>query len=331
MKLIRGIVITCVLLTGCSAQNAAKEEGTTSTSSPSAVVASATPSPAVTDEASAPLVNGTDGGTTSNPPASASASKEYMETARLHTTFGFADAEGKHILMTREDDSEMEQMKSLNTAVGNNGQILTLTFEKWQAGSENSNGRESANNFANLQGVVYAVDEGGATPDETYYLADSAEFKLKSLLEIQPAAEGSGQLTADDPLRKSISAAKQREIKAAWKLADLPPDRGLYLVQFVRQNKNMLFSLVVVDGGKLKFMDYPAVVQEDEYSVWRVDDGGEVLPEMFSLLFAAETTDGLLLGLNWWGAEGINSFFLSQDGDTFIELDIQYGRYTSPL
>lgn len=162
-------------------------------------------------------------------------------------------------------------------------------------------------------------------------MADSAEFKLKSLLEIQPAATDRGQLSADDPLRKSISAVKQREIKAAWKLADLPPDRGLYLVQFVRQNKNMLFSLVVEDGGKLKFMDYPAVVQEDEYSVWRVDDGGEVLPEMFSLLFAAETTDGLLLGLNWWGAEGINSFFLSQEGDTFKELDIQYGRYTSPL
>lgn len=76
-----------------------------------------------------------------------------METARLHPTFGFADAEGKQILMTREEDIEMEQMKSLNTAVGNNGQILTLTFEKWQAGSENSNGRESANNFANLRGM----------------------------------------------------------------------------------------------------------------------------------------------------------------------------------
>lgn len=93
----------------------------------------------------------------------------------------------------------------------------------------------------------------------------------------------------------------------------------------------MLFSLVVEDGGKLKFVDYPAVVQEDEYSVWRVDDGGEVMPEMFSLLFAAETTDGLLLGLNWWGAEGINSFFLSRKGDAFKELDIQYSRYTSPL
>lgn len=59
-------------------------------------------------------------------------------------------------------------------------------------------------------------------------------------------------------------------------------------------------------------MDYPAVIQGDEYSVWRVDDGGEVMPEMFSILFAAETLNGPLLGLNWWGSEGVNTFFLKK-------------------
>lgn len=329
MKLLRGIVITCVLLTGCSAQHADPEGAAAPGSLPSAAAQSAAPSPAGTDEASAPPVQGTGAGTTANPPVQAP--KEYLDTDKLQDTFGFADADGKHILVTREDDSEIGKMKSLNMAIGNNGQILALTFEKWQSGSGSSNGRDSANNFANLQGYVYTVLEGGAAPDETYYMATSAEFKQQPLLAIHPAAADSGQLAVDDPVRNSITGAKQREIKAVWKLADMAVQRGLYLVQFVRQDKNMLFSLVLEDGGKLSFMDYPAVTQEDEYSVWRVDDGGEVIPQMFSLLFAAETEDGLMFGLNWWGAEGISSFFLTQNGDTFKELDIQYGRYTSPL
>jgi hypothetical protein len=93
----------------------------------------------------------------------------------------------------------------------------------------------------------------------------------------------------------------------------------------------MLFSLVMQDKDVLNFMDYPAVIQGDEYSVWRVDDGGEVRPEMFSILFAAETSEGPLFGMNWWGAEGVNTFFLHKEGDSFKEMDIQYGRYTSPL
>ncbi|MNF16023.1 hypothetical protein D3C80_2188730 [compost metagenome] len=52
---------------------------------------------------------------------------------------------------------------------------------------------------------------------------------------------------------------------------------------------------------------------------------------MFSLLFAARTADRLLIGINWLGAEGINSFFLAQRGESFKELDIQYSRYTSPM
>lgn len=329
MKLVRGIWIISVVLGGCSATIAEPEGSPTPGSSTPVTAASTATSPSITVGASTAPVQET--GAETAPSPSSSVLKKYLEADKLQNTFGFADTEGQHILVTREDDSEIENMISLNTALGNNGQTLAVTFERWQPGGENSTGRESAHNFANLQGYVYKVDGGSAAPDETYYLANSAEFKMQALLTVHPAQSDRAKLNADEAARKRIAAAKQREVKAAWKLADLPPGRGLYLVQFVRQDNNMLFSLIVEDGGQLMFMDYPAVIQGDEYSVWRVDDGGEVMPEMFSLLFAAETENGLLLGLNWWGAEGVNSFFLSQDGDSFKELDIHYGRYTSPL
>ncbi|QQZ59420.1 hypothetical protein JI735_22565 [Paenibacillus sonchi] len=50
------------------------------------------------------------------------------------------------------------------------------------------------------------------------------------------------------------------------------------------------------------------MTRDDEFSVWRVDDGGEITSGMFSLLFAARTANGVALGVNWRGAEGVNSF-----------------------
>lgn len=312
-------------LSGCSRPGGNTDQAESSAkSSPAAVQSEA---PAVMETAAPQTGNPTAAASATEPPVQAA----FTDPAKLQSVFGFADEAGSHILVTREADGSGEQMKSLNTAIGNGGQVLPVKFEKWQPGSANSNGRELANNIANLPGYLFTVVDGAAEPDETYYMADSAVLPLDSLLAVQPAGAENPPLTAGDSVRKSIANAKQREIQAAWKLAGLSPDRELYLVQFVRQDKDMLFSLVLLEDGSLSFMDYPAVIQDDEYSVWRVDDGGEMRPEMFSLLFAAQTADGLLLGLNWWGAEGVNSFFLSQTGKSFKELDIQYGRYTSPM
>lgn len=264
-------------------------------------------------------------------PAATPAPAAVLDPAALQPVFGFAGEAGKQILVTRENNDREEQMQALNTAIGSGGQVLTVRLEQWQEGNDQSNGRELAGNLPNLSGYVFKVVGGAAKPDDTYYLADSSAFNQAALVTVEPAPAEAEQLPEADPVRSSIAEAKQREIMSAWKLASLPPGRELYLVQFVRQNQDMLFSLVLKENDKLSFMDYPAEITDNEYSVWRVDDGGEVIPQMFSLLFAARTADGLLLGINWLGAEGINSFFLAQGGESFRELDIQYGRYTSPL
>ncbi|AIQ52233.1 hypothetical protein [Paenibacillus sp. FSL R7-0331] len=264
-------------------------------------------------------------------PAYTPANQAVLDPAELQPVFGFAGEAGRQILVTREADGEEGKMQALDTAIGSSGQVLKVRFAEWQRGNDQNNGRELAVNLPNISGYVFTADGDAAVPDETYYLVNSSAFNLEALIPVEPEPAESEQLPEADPVRKSITDAKHREIYSAWKLASLQPGRELYLIQFVRQNKDMLFSLVLEEAGKLSFMDYPAEITDNEYSVWRVDDGGEVIPQMFSLLFAARTADGLLLGVNWLGAEGINSFFLEQTGDAFKELDIQYGRYTSPL
>ncbi|WP_379153472.1 hypothetical protein [Paenibacillus sp. sgz5001063] len=331
-------VMVFVLLAGCSSQEADSTDGLNPGASPTASAEQsdrpAPLSPAATDEVNVPSDEAT---AASNVPSSTAPTKVLVPTldpASLTANFGFADSTGKHILAAWEDDSKLVEMKKLNRAVGHNGQLLTVRFEKWQPGHAETNGRDLANNFANLSGYVFTVEEGSAATDETYYLAVSEVFAPGALLAVKPAVEQLHQLKADHPVRTAIFALKQREIQSIWKLADLADPTGelhLYLVQFARQDKNMLFSLVLQKNTELSFTDYPAVIQDNEYSVWRVDDGGEILPEMFSLLFAARTATGVALGINWWGAEGVNSFFLLQQGAYMKEMDIRYSRYTSPL
>ncbi|CQR55176.1 hypothetical protein [Paenibacillus riograndensis] len=338
LKLFRmAAVVLLLVAAGCSTQ-----EGSTNGGHPGTSPAAAGQTPQVTPlspaathrpEAAHEATPGTSGGN-SSAPANTAVPAASLDPAKLSSSFGFADSSGKRILAASDDDNRLDQIKSLNTAVGNNGQVLSVALEKWQPGSADSNGRDMANNFANLSGYVFTVEDGKAAADETYYLANSAELDRGSLLAVKPSADNAQQLDADDPVRKQILALKKRGIQSIWKLADLsdvPEDLHLYVVQFVRQNTDMLFSLVLQKGPELSFMDYPAVTRDDEFSVWRVDDGGEITPGMFSLLFAARTANGVALGVNWWGAEGVNSFFLLQQDAGFKDTGIEYGRYTSPL
>ncbi|MCL6605468.1 MAG: hypothetical protein K6T94_21600 [Paenibacillus sp.] len=315
------VVVTLVLLliAGCSSQG--KDSSADPQSSPPIQTEGNNVSPSPTSSI-AP--------TESSVPTQSPETVAYLDKEKLKAIFGFSDKEGKYLLVTGQNEGEEKVMASLNRAIGENGSVLAVKFVKWQKGSEQSNGRDTAQNFVNVPGYLFLLEEGSVVPNQTYYLADQAEFNLKSLLSIQPANENNGSAKVGEGVKAEITAAQQREIEQIWKLADISGKGELYLVQFVKQDKDMLFSFVLKEDKRLTFMNYPAVLQ-DEYSVWRVDDGGKVSPEMFSILFAAETVKGMVLGINWWGAEGVNTFLLEQVGDTFKEMDIEYSRYTSPV
>ncbi|WP_151734864.1 hypothetical protein [Paenibacillus tengchongensis] len=296
-------------------------------------VPSASEAPSSTSGAPSAQTSGQPGTPSGNPAAGSTSAPEQtvVISEALAPVFGFADAAGTRILVPQPEEDHAEGLKRLDTAIGSSGRTLSVKLEQWQPGTGNSNGRDLALNLANIPGYLFIVDGGGAVPDDTYALVDSSAFSLEALLPIRPSGMDGERLDAEDSTARSIAAAKGRDIHAAWKLADLGEDRTFYLVQFVRQDKDMLFSLALQAGEDLIFMDYSAVIQDNEYSVWRVDDGGEVHPQMFSLLFAARTPDGILLAVNWRGAEGINSFLLKQEGTVFKELEAGYSRYTSPI
>lgn len=257
--------------------------------------------------------------------------QHFADIDKLSTLFGFTNSDGSQIIVTGQNAGLEASMPDYGKMIGEGGKTYSVKFVKWQKGSEQSNGRDTANNFANLEGYIFDVINGKAAGNETYYVVNEQDFDLKSLIKISSPEQTmtDEELETEETLKDNISLMKDRGVTDMWSLADIGSDQKLYLVKFENKDKNRLFSIVLFTGDDFLFQDYPAIA-EDDFSVWRVDDGGEVSPDMFPLLFAAETRQGLLLGLSWWGSEGLNTFFLAENEGNLEELEISYGRYTAP-
>lgn len=241
-----------------------------------------------------------------------------LDAARLANTYGFADNTGKYILSFENMEAD-----DLDTAIGKDGRPLNIRFVKKQPQGPQDNGTRSANNFSNVQGLLYEVVDGNAEPNETYYLANSGRFNVASLLQVKPEI----RVGASDEVKRNIEAAKSQKIEKIWKIADIAPDKELYVVQFRKRGKKITASLVLREGERIAAKDFTA--DYDPVSTWRVDDGGEMTPGMFSVLFAASGEGGVVLCVAWAGAEGENDYIFKQKGNELADLNLTTGRYMS--
>jgi len=311
-------------MTGCAKNGAPVSSSLPESSPPPTATASssASPSASASSSASAPE-------SPSASPEAPSPSQAVLDIGRLGPLFGFANKEGTKLISLpvspEEGKASPGPAETYRQAVGEGGQVLTIRFEKHQSRTEQDNGRDAAHNFANLEGDVYEVEGGTATPNASYYLLEEGSLLPEALIPVRQ--EEARELTPDQS--SAIAEAKGRAIDQGWLLATLEDGRGVFAVQFERQGEDVLASLAVDDGERWLFLDYPA--KYDENSTWRVDDGGEISPFAFSFLFAARSEGGLALGVKWMGAEGENLSIVEQKGDRFEETSIVSGRYQSPI
>ncbi|GGH22479.1 hypothetical protein [Paenibacillus segetis] len=313
-KLFFVTLLLLIFLVGCSS---GKVKPTVSTSPPPSPSATPTPSPTPIPEQEQDQVE----------PGQDPVHTSVIDPSKLGNIFGFAGINGQQILVTGLEKDQDNKMVQLNKAIGANGAVVSVKYLKWQAGNDElNNGRDLAINMENEPGYLFTVEEGAAEQDQTYYLINDTEFDTGALLAIQEKNEP----VSDEQLLSQLATIHDRKIEQAWTLTEIAGTDGLYLVHFETVGEEHLFSLVVIRGDELIFKDYPAT-QKETTSVWRVDDGGEVSSDNFSMMFAANTSDGILISLNWWGAEGVNSLFLLEKNHKLEDLETRYGRYTSPL
>ncbi|MGE5371624.1 MAG: hypothetical protein ACM3QZ_06495 [Solirubrobacterales bacterium] len=257
-----------------------------------------------------------------------------VDTAKLKSTFALASEDGKRLILFCTEPGVKPE--SLTVAIGENGRVLPVTFQKHQKANDQDSGRQTADNFDNMDGDLYLITTEKAEPDETYYLADPTVFVPQAILNARPWNDRDNSLAPpalDKKTLTQVEKAKGRKIDQSWILSDLDTGMKAALILFKRQGDNMLASIAFIKQDKVMFYDMPAsykdVVEND--SAWRVDDGGEIGPGNFNILFYAQGTKGLIMGIAWGAPEGEAAFIVQEDGANLVETDIQASRYWVPL
>lgn len=246
-----------------------------------------------------------------------------LDISKLTGSFAFANESGKQLIVYEGLDSIAEP-QALDLAVGTGGEVLTVNYVKKQEATPQNSNRQSIYNFDNLEGYLYEVKEGAAKSNETYLLTNKQAFNPDSVVKV---ADSSYEEAAAATLEK-ISTDKGRKAEKAWLLAKLDEKRTIYIVLFERQQEDMLASIVLDNGGSFAYKDYPAIYNAG--STWSVDDGGVLTPQMFKVLFAADSKEGLVLGINRLSFEGQGTFIFEEKGKTLEELTLQTYRYWAP-
>jgi hypothetical protein len=120
-------------------------------------------------------------------------------------------------------------------------------------------------------------------------------------------------------------ALKKRELRMAWSLASFSVGGFVALYEFLPQGRSYLATIVLWDAQHSISHDYPAE-RADPYSVWRVDDAGELCSECFEVLFVLRGRSGYWMATSWGAAEGESLELLRSEGTEFQEVLSAY-RY----
>lgn len=250
--------------------------------------------------------------------------QELPQATMQHGTFAFPDESGTRLLTT----SGLMQPTMLHTALCSGGGRFPVQFESRQAEREGHNGRETSYNFDNLAGAVYKVLKGKLDSGASCFLISDVLLSSAAVLPAQ-RPEASGQ--CDTVVRRRLASSRSRDLVNCWPIARLPEERLIVLVEFARRDKDALASVVVIDGERMIFADYPRVFRGQGQTLWRVDDEGILRADGFRVVFLVQRGDSYALGVDWLGDEGDSLSVFISDGDRrFIEVVRDYW-YRAPV
>ena len=241
----------------------------------------------------------------------------------LAVAFAFANQDGSRLLST----GEMAAPEVLRTGICAGGQRVTVQFEGRQAEGKASTGRQTHGNFANTAGVGFRVVGSKLNAGATCLLADDSFLTGAIVVPLKRPTQ-SARCSKDE--YPQFQAAKSRPVVACWPIAESPSGVRIAVIEFARRLSHALASLVVIDGDRRVYVDYPAEFRGPGADLWRADDGGEVHPESFEAVFLLKRGTAYWIAIDWAGAEGNNLSLQTADGDQFKEVLTAYW-YRSPL
>ena len=238
--------------------------------------------------------------------------------------FAFPNEQGTRLLAT----ADITNPESLRIALCSSGQQVQVQFERRQPEGADSTGRQTPRNFANTAGAVFRITGAKVSADVTCMLADESFVRGATVLPLKRPADDARCPKARYP---DFQADKGRPVVGCWPIAESTAGARIALIEFERRLTYALASLIVVDGDRRIYVDYPAKFKAPGDTLWRVDDGGEINPDSFRVVFLLKRGSSYLLAVDWGGAEGSAlALHVSESGGQFKEV-LSDSWYRSPL
>lgn len=249
-----------------------------------------------------------------------------MGTALLFVAlvFAFPNEQGTSLLST----AEIAKPEILRVALCSGGQRLSVQFERRQPEGAKTTGRQTPQNFAQTAGAVFRIIDSKVAADATCVVADESLLAGATAIPLKRPPHNARCSKAAYP---QFQADKDRPVVGCWPIAEGGAGIQVAIIEFSRRLTRALASLVVIDGDRRIYIDYPADFKGPGDDLWRADDGGEIHAEGFEVVFLLKRGTTYLLAVDWAGAEGSALSVHTADGGGQFKEVVSDSWYRSPM
>jgi hypothetical protein len=238
--------------------------------------------------------------------------------------FAFPNEQGTRLLAT----GEVTKPEALRIALCTGTRQVSVQFERKQAEGRDTTSRQAPQNFAQTAGSVFQIVSGTISADSTCLLTEEPFVSGATVVPLTRPAQTARCSKATYP---QIQADKGRPVVGCWPIAESAAGIQIAVIEFSRHLTQALASLVVMDGERRLYVDYPATFKGPGDDLWRVDDGGNIHAEGFDVVFLLKRGKAYAVAIDWAAAEGdALSLHTAGDDGQFKEV-ISDSWYRSPM
>ncbi len=240
-------------------------------------------------------------------------------TAAPDFGFAFSNDTGEKLLALEPLAAPAEMKK-----VSCDGKVLNVTYLSEQSTGAKDTGRQSARNFSQVKGSLFKVMSGRVPADTQCLLGTDAAFASRKVLPVTATRS-----TKCDGKSAALAAKVGRRKVANCFSTGTFPGGKLAFVSFVRKGPSALVGVVLEpEPGAPAMRAFPATVDHEAQSCWRVDDGCQFDEASYRVKFVMTGAAGLELFALWGGAEGENAELLRVKGKE-LSAALSASRYWS--
>jgi hypothetical protein len=224
-----------------------------------------------------------------------------MNAAALLLTaiaFAFSDEQGGRLLATSDIANPQRFRVALCTGVP---RPVSIEFDHTQIEGQNSTGRHTPQNFERTGGTVFRIMGATISRGSTCVVTEQSFLTGATLVPFQRPPDSARCSKATYP---QLQEDKVRPVLGCWPIGESPAGARIAVLEFSRHLTRALASVVVLDGVRRLYVDFPAVFTGPGDDLWRADDGGSLDPQGFEIIFLLKRGTMYVVAIDWAGAEG---------------------------